>query len=545
MELFGYEITKKIKDTTEPEQEKPNQTSFVAREDDGSVVLSAQTNGSAVTYADLDGSIQTDSELISRYRVMAEHASLSTAITAIVNEAIVEEPEQDTVAIDLDNIETLPDATKEKIEDEFKNILRLLNFRLEGYEIFKRWYIDGRLYFHAIIDSKKVNDGIKELRYVDPRKIRKVREVAQKPMATRSGGVVADQMQQLKEYYVFREKGFTREDLSAIQQGQGGTSQDVLKISKDAIVHITSGQMNAAGKNVVSYLHKAIRPLNVLTMIEDASVIYRISRAPERRVFYVDTSGMSRQKGEQYMRQTMTNFKNKVVFDSASGQVKDQRKFMTMFEDFYLARRDGGKGTEIQTLPPGQNLDQIEDIVYFQKRLYQALEVPISRLDPEAMFTLGRVGEITRDEVAFEKFITRLRARFSTMFTNALRIQLLLKNIINADDWDKIKNDIAYVYAKDSVWAELKDNEVMNGRIQVAMGLAPFVGRYVSEEYIRKNVFKQTEEQMKEEDKKIQGEKGMEQYAQPIGMQGDPNAIDPGEDDLTQASGGGGGPQGR
>jgi hypothetical protein len=536
VELFGFQISKAVKDTSD--EEKPNQVSFIPKEDDGATVVSSA--GAYGQYVDLDGSIQTDSELITRYRTMAEHPSLATAITSIVNEAIINEPEDDTVAIDLDKVETIPDGTKEKIEDEFKNILRLYNFDLEGYEIFKRWYVDGRLFYHAIIDSNNTKDGIKELRYIDPRKIRKVREVVKKPMTGRVGGnagpEAGDQVQQQREFYIFNDKGFTREDLSAIQQG-GGVSTGLLKISKDAIVHITSGQMDSRGKSVVSFLHKAIRPLNVLTMIEDSSVIYRISRAPEKRIFYIDTSGMSRAKGEQYMKQTITNFKNKIVFDSATGQVKDQRKFSTMFEDFYLARRDGGKGTEITTLPPGQNLDQIEDIVYFQKRLYQALEVPTSRLDPEQMFTLGRVGEITRDEVAFEKFITRLRARFSTILLNTLRLQLLLKNIITGDDWEKMKNDIAFVYAKDSVWAELKDNEVMNGRIAVAMGMVPFIGRYFSEEYVRKNVFKQTEEMQKEEDKKIQGEKGMEQYAQPIGMQTDPNAIDPGMDDLTQSSG--------
>ncbi len=539
MELFGYQITKAIKDSSD--QEAPSQVSFAPREDDGATVVS--TAGAMGQYVDIHGTIESDSELITRYRTMADHPSLATAITSIVNEAIINEPEDDTVALDLDKIENtvMPDGTKDKIEDEFKNVLRLFNFDLEGYEIFKRWYIDGRLYYHAVIDSNKIADGIKELRYIDPRKIRKVREVQKKPLDRRTGGSdgtnTGDNYQQTREFYIFNENGFTKDDLSAVPNQ--GTTTGTLKISKDAIIHITSGQMDTRGKSVVSYLHKAIRPLNTLTMIEDSAVIYRISRAPERRVFYVDTSGMSRQKAEQYMKQTMTNFKNKVVFDSASGQVKDSRKFMTMFEDFYLARRDGGKGTEITTLPPGQQLGEIGDIEYFQKRLYQALEVPLSRLDSEAMFTLGRAGEITRDEISFEKFITRLRARFSTVLLNALRMQLLLKRVISPEDWEKIKNDISFTYAKDNVFAEMKENELMNGRVMVATALMPFIGRYFSEETIRKDIFKQSEEQIKEEDKKIVGEKGMEQYSTPLGLQGqDPNAqIDPGMDDLTQSTG--------
>ena len=534
MNIFGYEISKKVQD---PDDLKP-QVSFIPKEDDGATVVSQA--GAMGQYVDLDGTIQSDSELITRYRTMAEHPALAQAITSIVNEAIINEPEDDTVGINLDTVESIPEGTKTKIVDEFKNVLRLFNFDLEGYEIFKRWYIDGRLYYHVIVDPKKLGDGISELRYIDPRKIRKIREVKKAPMQNRpgvgNGPDAGDLIEPQKEFYIFNDAGFTKDDISSIPNQ--GIATGMMKISKDAIVHITSGQMDVRGKSVVSYLHKAIRPLNMLTMLEDSSVIYRLSRAPERRVFYIDTSGMPRAKAEQYLKQTMTNFKNKVVYDSSTGQVKDQRKFMTMFEDFYLARRDGGKGTEIQTLPAGQNLGEIEDIVYFQKRLYQALEVPSSRLDPDAMYSLGHATEISRDEVGFEKFVTRLRARFSQLLLNTLRVQLLLKNIIKPEDWERFKNEILFTYAKDNLFAELKDNEVMMGRIGVAVQLIPFIGRYFSEEWVRKTIFKQTEEDQKEQDNKIVGEKGMEQYSTPLGAPpADPNAMDPSQDDLAASQG--------
>lgn len=539
MEIFGYEITRKVGAATDEEVKAPSFTPKA--EDDGAMTVIQGSHAGSVV--DIDGTIASDSELITRYRAMSDHPALDVAITSIVNEAIINEPENDTVQLDLEKIETLPNATKEKIEKEFKNILRLFNFDMNGYEIFRRWYVDGRLYYHAMIDPADIAGGVKEFRYIDPRKIRLVRQIKTAPAQNNSRtiqGTQANAVRSVEEYYVFSEKGFAKEDLSAVQNA--GAAQGMLKISKDAIIHITSGQMDARGKSVVSYLHKAIRPLNQLTMQEDSMVIYRLARAPERRVFYVDVSGMPRAKGEQYLRQTMQNFKNKVVYDSTTGEVKDSRKFATMFEDFWLARRDGGKGTEITTLPGGQNLGDIEDIVYMQKRLYQALNVPVSRVEPEAMYSLGRATEISRDEIGFEKFITRLRARFSILILNALRLQLLLKRIISQEDWDDIKNDISFKYAKDNLFAELKDTEMWNGRLMVATQFEPYIGRYFSNEWVRRNIFKQSEEQMDEEDKRIIGEEGMNQYEPKMldggpggGPQGGPGQSDPNSGDLTEA----------
>jgi hypothetical protein len=522
MTMFGWKLERQVKDTEL--QQQANNVSFVPQDpQDGSLIVA--DGGAYGTYVDIEGSVRSDAELITRYRIMSEHPELDTAITAIVNESIINEPDTDTVSIDLGKVEGVSDSIKEKIEKEFAGVLKLFNFNKEGYEMFRRWYIDGRMYYHAIFDQNNPGKGIQELRYIDPRKIRKVREV--KPVTVGDPGsknVVGGNVTMLKtarEYYVFNDRGFGGADISTtptLTQAMAG-----IKIAKDNIIQVTSGLQDPHGKNIISYLNKAIKPLNMLSMMEDALVIYRVSRAPERRIFYVDTSGMPRPKADQYVQQLMVRFKNKVAYDSATGEIRDERKYSSMLEDFWLPRRDGGKGTEITTLPGGQNLGEIEDVMYMLKKLYKALSIPITRLDPEALFSIGRATEISRDEVSFEKFITRLRSRFSDIFLGALRLQLLTKKIINAQDWVKIKNDILFKYAEDNLFAELKQNEIMQARIGVANGLLPFAGKYVSHTQIRQEVFKQTEEQMKDIDKQIKKDATNPQYQNMTGEE-DPQA---------------------
>lgn len=514
MELFGWKLERTVND--KPEKQAANNVSFVpAEQDDGSLLVAA--GGAYGTYVDIEGAVRNDSDLITKYRTMSDHPELDTAITAIVNEAIINEPETETVQLDLNKIEDLSDNVKDKIEEEFQTILELFNFNQEGYEMFRRWYIDGRLYYHAIFDPAAPTKGIQELRYVDPRKIRKVKElepVINNGVRGNAGGGGVTMLKTAREYYVFNDKGFSGKDLSSLPTTQAAMAG--IKIAKDNVIQCTSGLMDTSGKQVVSFLNKAIKPLNMLTMMEDALVIYRVSRAPERRIFYVDTSGMPRPKAEQYMQQLMVRFKNKVAYDSATGEIRDERKYASMLEDFWLPRRDGGKGTEITTLPGGQNLGEIEDIMYMLKKLYKSLSIPISRLDPEALYTIGRATEISRDEVSFEKFITRLRSRFSNIFLGALRLQLLTKKVISAEDWAKIKNKLQFQYAEDNLFAELKQNEIMQARLAVVGEMMPFVGRYFSNEQIRTEILKQTEEKAKEIDKQIKKEKTIEQYQQPL-----------------------------
>ena len=524
-EIFGWVIGKKV---TSPAEEPEKQlASFVPPTNEDGLVTVA--SGGGFQYIDLDGIVKNDSELITRYRTMAQHPSLNVAITSIVNEAIVNEPEQETVSIELKRLKSIPDATKRKIETEFANILALYNFEENAYNMFKRWYVDGRIYYHAMVDPKNIAAGIQEFRYIDPRKIRKIKEVKVKPRA--QGTVAGEEIIPNSEFYIFNENGFGRDNASTMQTPGQRSTEQYLKISKDSIIHVTSGEMDVQEKTVISYLHKAIRPLNMLTMLEDAVVIYRLSRAPERRVFYVDVSGLPKAKAEQHMSALMTNMKNKVVYDSETGSVRDTRKFSTMMEDIWLPRR-GEKGTQVDTLPGGENLGKIEDVEYFQKRMYQALEIPTSRLNAEDVYTLGRATEISREEIAFEKFVTRLRTRFSLVLLNALRLQLILKNIIKPEDWDEIKNKIALVYAKDNLFAELKDNEVQQGRLNLLMEWTPYVGRYISNTSIRSQVLKQTEEEIKAEDKLIESEKSMQQYIEPL--EGDDGGMGGGFGDQQQ-----------
>ena len=509
MELFGFEINRKKE---EKQQEKI--VSFVPpSNDDGALTVS--TGGVYGTFVDLDGSVRTEAELVNKYRALSLDPTIDMAIQDICNEAIVEDSDEDTVSVVLDNVDT-QDSIKKKIQEEFENVLSLLEFNRLSYEVFKRWYVDGRLYYHVIIDEKKPKDGIIEVRYIDPRNIKKVREV--KKEKTPEGANVE---KIVNEYYLYNPAGFLKKANSVTgstmnSYGTSGTVQaEGLKISKDSIVYCTSGYQNLDSKLILSYLHKAIRPLNQLRSMEDSLVVYRISRAPERRIFYVDVGGLPKAKAEQYLSDIMTKFKNKTVYDSSTGEIRDDRKFMTMLEDFWLPRREGGRGTEITTLPGGQNLGEIEDVEYFKNNLYQALNVPLSRLQPESTYSLGRATEISRDEVKFAKFITRLRNKFAELFTRLLERQLILKGICTTEDWKEWKDKINYKFAIDNYFEELKAMEMNRDRASLLREMEEYVGKYFSHEYIRRYVLQQSEAEIDEIDKQIKAELSDPRYAEP------------------------------
>lgn len=443
LKLFGYKIGK-------DDSEKETLKSFVPpSEDDGAV--SVVGGGIYGTYVDLEGQIRNDADLIRKYREMANQPECDTAIDDVVNEAIVCEDNDYPVQIILDKLNQ-PENIKNKIKEEFTHVMKLLDFNNQAYDIFRRWYVDGRLYYHMIIDEKSPRTGLKEIRYIDPRKIRKVREMPKNKQVLATGEQVIPKP---VEYYVFSEKGFAKD------ANQG------LKISGDSICYVHSGVSDKDGKVIVSHLHKAIKPLNQLRMLEDATVIYRISRAPERRVFYIDVGNLPKMKAEQYLREIMQKYKNKLVYDATTGEIRDDRRFQTMLEDFWLPRREGGKGTEITTLPPGQNLGEIEDVVYFQKKLYKSLNVPISRLESDSAFSLGKASEITRDELKFGKFVNRLRLRFSHLFDKLLETQLLLKGVCTRAEWKQLKEQIYYDFVSDAHFTEMKEAELIRERLSL------------------------------------------------------------------------------
>jgi hypothetical protein len=478
--LFGFEI--KRKDDTPIE-------SFAPRvNDDGAVVVAA--GGSYGTYIDLDGTARTESELVSKYREISLEADIDRAIDDIVNE-MIDTDSDEVVSINTDKLE-YSDGVKNRIREEFDIILDLLNFQNEAYEIVKRWYIDGRMYFHVIINEKNPRLGIQELRYIDPRKIRKVREVRKRP----KGSITVTTKQ--NEYFVYNERNFLPAGGNAgLPMDTGATSG--VKISVDSILHCTSGLMDKNNAFVYSYLQKAIRPLNQLRTLEDATVIYRISRAPERRIFYIDVGNLPKIKAEQYLREMMVKHKNRLVYDATTGEVRDDRKYMTMLEDYWLPRREGNRGTEITTLPAGQNLGEMADVEYFQQKLFQSLNVPISRLKgSEAGFNLGRAAEITRDEVKFTKFAGRLRKRFAQLFMKALEKQLILKGIVSEQDWPEISNAINFDFAIDNHFEEFKQAEVLQNRLQNLNNVLPYIGRFYSDLWVRKNVLMQSEDDIQQ-----------------------------------------------
>ena len=490
IKLFGFTLGKQdIVQKQAPEQ--PSFTLPTESMDDGAVTVTQ--NAYYGTYIDLEGAVRNELELITRYREMSNHPELDQAIDDIVNEAITHDISGRTVDIVTDKLNQ-PASIKKKIHEEFENVLQMLNFNNLADDLFKRWYIDGRIYFQVVVDEKSPKEGIKELRYIDPRKIRKVREV-KKARDPKSGAQI---IESIAEYYIYNDRGTTTQTYSA-QVNQG------VRIATDSIINVNSGLMDAKNTFVISYLHKAIKPLNQLRMIEDAVVIYRISRAPERRIFYIDVGNLPKGKAEQYLRDVMIKYRNKMVYDASTGELRDDRKHMSMLEDFWLPRREGGKGTEITTLPAGQNLGELEDVKYFQKKLLQALNVPISRLEPQqgGMIGLGRSTEVTRDEVKFMKFITRLRNKFSQIFDNALKLQLVLKGVCTQEEWEEFKESIYYDYKRDNHFTELQDSELLTSRLQLLATIDPFLGRYYSSQWVKKNVLQMTDEDIERMDKEM------------------------------------------
>ena len=494
VKLFGFTLGKK--DIVQVE--KPEQASFslpTETIDDGAVTITQ--NAHYGTYVDLEGSIRNELELITRYREMSNHPECDMAIDEIVNEAITHDVDGKVMDINLDNLKQ-PETIKKKIIEEFNNIQKMLNFSNLADDLFKRWYIDGRIYYHVIVNDKAPKEGIKELRYIDPRKIRKVREI-QKDRDSKTGAQI---IKSVAEYYIYNDRG------TATQSFTSSTNQG-LRIAPESIINVNSGLMDAKNTFVISYLHKAIKALNQLRMIEDAVVIYRLSRAPERRIFYIDVGNLPKGKAEQYMRSIMTQYRNKLVYDANTGEIRDERKHLSMLEDFWLPRREGGKGTEITTLPAGQNLGQMEDVEYFQKKLLQSLNVPISRLDPQqgaGIMGIGKTTEVTRDEVKFSKFITRLRNKFSRIFDDALRVQLALKGICTTEEWDEFKESVYYDFKKDNNFVEMREAELIRERVLTATQLDPFIGKYYSSKWVKKNVLRMTDEEIEEMEKEIEEE---------------------------------------
>ena len=461
------------------------------------------------SYVDIEGVYRTEFDLIKRYREMALHPECDSAIEDIVNEAIVSDTNDSPVQIDLDNLNA-SDGIKKKIRQEFKYILELLDFDKKSHEIYRNWYVDGRLYYHKVIDLKNPELGIQELRYIDAMKIRYVRQSIPKEkdkyqISNRNLDNPMDyQFPQIEEYFVYEPKMTYPTGTPA--PGSLGGSNSGIRMTKDSIVYCTSGLVDRNKGSTLSYLHKAIKSLNQLRMIEDSLVIYRLSRAPERRIFYIDVGNLPKVKAEQYLRDVMMRYRNKLVYDANTGEIRDDKKFMAMLEDFWLPRREGGRGTEISTLPGGQNLGEITDIEYFKKKLYRSLNVPPSRMDGEGGFNLGRSSEILRDEVKFSKFVSRLRKRFSYMFSDMLRTQLILKNIITPEDWEIMNEHIQYDFLYDNHFAELKDAELLNERLNMVQVAEPYVGKYFSQDYVRRKILRQTDMEILEQDKLIEKE---------------------------------------
>ena len=492
-EIFGFEIKRK--------EAKPNSQSFTApTADDGTQTIMG--GGHFGTYLDIEGKVNNESDLIRRYREIAMHPECDMAIEDIINESVVVDDNQEVVRLNLNKV-PFSTSLKKSISTEFKNILSLLEFEQKGHDIFRRWYVDGRIVYHKLIDPKNVKNGITELRYIDPRKIKKVRAPKQKP-----GNEFAPkdpkrpQAVEFDEFFIYNEKG--------VQPAASATTG--LKIAKDSIAFCPSGLVDQQKNLVLSYLHKAIKPVNQLRMIEDSVVIYRISRAPERRIFYIDVGNLPKVKAEQYLKDVMNRYRNKLVYDASTGEIRDDRQYMSMLEDFWLPRREGGRGTEITTLPGGSNLGEIDDIKYFQKKLFQSLNVPYSRLDSEASggLQLGRSTEVSRDEIKFTKFVSRLRNRFNSLFHDLLKTQLILKGIITIEDWDNtLSQTIKYDYVSDGYFAEIKESEMFKDRMEIYRSMKDneMIGNVYSKEWAMKNVLKMTDEEIEELQKQIENEK--------------------------------------
>ena len=482
-ELFGFKITRK----------KDEGESFtLPSSDDGTIEVAG--GGFYSQTLDVDGRDKTENDLIRRYRDIAIQPECDSAIEDIVSEGIASNEFDAPVALRLDRLEYSP-KVKKRINEEFDRVLQLLDFNIKGHDIFRRWYVDGRIYYHKVIDKKEPRKGIKELRYIDPRKIKKVREVIKDRPDPVTG---IDKQKQTLEYYLYNEKVV---DNTA-------TPQSALKITTDSIAFCPSGLVDQTKGSVLSYLHKAIKPVNQLRMIEDALVIYRISRAPERRIFYIDVGNLPKIKAEQYLKDVMSRYRNKLVYDASTGEIRDDRNHMSMLEDFWLPRREGGRGTEITTLPGGSNLGEIDDIKYFQNKLYRSLNVPISRLEAENSFSIGRSDNITRDELKFTKFVQKLRKKFSVLFMDILKTQLVLKGVIAVEEWDMMKEHIQFDFMQDGHFTELKNAEILQNRLDMLGQIESYVGTYFSKEYVRKNVLRMNDEEIEDIENQMKDEEG-------------------------------------
>ena len=482
-QLFGFQITRSSK-------EKGEQPSFVLPNPEDGATTSA---GFYSEFLDIEGQTKNETDLIKRYRSTSEHPECDLAIEDIINESVNTEELKSPVSLNVDN---LPYSTKikQRVKEEFEQVLHLLDFNNKAHDLFRRWYIDGRIHFHKIIDESEPQKGIQELRYIDALKIKRIRKV-EKDITPKGSPTLTV----LEDYYVYNEGGLTGKD-------SGSAASGTLKITADAVANCPSGLFDPSRALVRSYLHKAIKPVNQLRMIEDAVVIYRIARAPERRIFYIDVGNLPKVKAEQYLKDVMNRYRNKLVYNASTGEIKDDRQQMSMLEDFWLPRREGGRGTEITTLPGGSNLGEIDDILYFQKKLYRSLNIPISRLETESGFNMGRGAEITRDEVKFTKFVQKLRKKFNVLFNNILKTQLLLKGVVAEEDWLSIKDNLSYQYMKDGHYAEMRDMDLLRDRLEVLGTLEPYIGQYFSKKYVQKQVFRMSDDEIDSMQKEMDAE---------------------------------------
>ncbi len=504
-ELFGFRITRATKG-------EGSGNSFTAPSTDDGTLDVVSGGGHYASVLDMDGRDRNELDLIRRYRDIAQQAECDSAIEDIVNEAIVSDERDQSVSVSLDRLDVSP-KIKSKIREEFNEVLRLLNFNHKGHDIFRRWYVDGRIYYHKIIDPTQPRKGMKEVRYIDPRKIKKVRE-AEKDVDPKTG---LDIVKNVEDFYLFNQNGY--------ESGVGTNSG--VKITADSITYCPSGLVDMHKGTVLSYLNKAIKPVNQLRMIEDALVIYRISRAPERRIFYIDVGNLPKMKAEQYLKDVMNRYRNKLVYDARTGEIRDDRNHMSMLEDFWLPRREGGRGTEITTLPGGSNLGEIDDIQYFQKKLFRSLNVPVSRLAEETGFQIGRSDNITRDELKFTKFVQRLRKKFSILFADMLKTQLVLKGVIAVEEWDTFKEHIQFDFLQDGHFTELKNAEILRERLDMLGQIESYVGTYFSKEYVKKTVLRMTDEEIEEIDGQIKDEgEGGEEGEDGFYAQNDPKLGD-------------------